>query len=216
MTAPLTRDASLPRLTRGRIDRVHVQVGLREGPEGPVGEQFLLELPAHEDGQPPDEEGYLARLEPVLRADGERPLHHSLHVHRWHTSWGVAGGALEIGLTVTTGSGDSRGTSARHAVAEVFRELLELGESPTPTPVTREQAVVIARRSVAAAYALDPEDLALTSEQHQADRGTWTLGLRAPALDRFVVVVGLVDGYAGSVHVRHRPADEVTASLGTE
>ena len=59
-----------------------------------------------------DEQQALAALEPVLYAGAGAPRHYSLHQHRWHTSWGLSPGALDIGLLVTTGT---RTTAAARA-----------------------------------------------------------------------------------------------------
>jgi hypothetical protein len=42
------------------------------------------------------------------------------------------------------------------------------------------------------------------------------VGLRSTAGDEYDVVVGLVDGYAGSVRVRHEERIEVFDSVGSE
>jgi hypothetical protein len=212
--AAAIQDGSAPLLTRGRVDRVHVQVGYRSRPDGVAETHFLLDVPVADDGVPPDQDEMLRLLEPVVHAGADAPRHHSLHVHRWHTSWGAAAGALDIGLTVTVRTPVTAGSAAYDAVVGAFRDLLHL--SDPPAPLTRSAAVAAARRSVAAAYGRDADDLALSSEQHQVESGTWSLGLRAPDQHRFVVVVGIVDGFAGSVHLRHEAAGEVHDSLGTE
>lgn len=214
--AAVIQDGSVPLLSRGRVDRVHVQVGYRTGPDGVADSHFLLDVPVAEGGAPPDQGELLRLLEPAVYAGAESPRHHTLHVHRWHTSWGAAAGALDIGLTVTDRTPVAPGSAAYDAVVGAFRDLLAAAEAPVPRPLTRSAAVAAARRSVAAAYARDVDDLTLSSEEHQVAQGTWSLGLRGPDRHRFVVVVGIVDGYAGSVHVRHEPAAEVHDSLGTE
>jgi hypothetical protein len=220
MSASGLRAGTPSLLTGRRVDRVRVEVGFRAQPDGEAHEHLLLDLPVPEDGPPPDEERYLTLLEPVLDAGGGRTRHHSLHVHRWHTSWGVATGALDLGLTVTTGTGTPTGAGAAptayDATLDAFRALLELGGPPTSAPIDRATAVASARRSVAAASGLAADELTLFSEEHHTALGTWTVGVRAGHTERFLVDVGVVDGYAGSVRVRHEPAAEVADSLGSE
>lgn len=200
----------------GRVDRVHVQIGYRTRPDGPASEQFLLDLPVAEDGARPAEDIVLAALDPAVFAGGAIRRHHSLHVHRWHDSWGVATGALEVGLTVTTGRSSRGDTVARsEVVAQVFGELLRLAGSAPATPVSRDAALVRARRSVVAAYGEDVDGLAVRVEQHLADQDAWRFSLRSPTAE-YAVQVGLVDGYSASVSVRRSAPSEVHNSIGGE
>jgi hypothetical protein len=223
MTSDAVENASRrPRLTLGRLERVQVQVGYRGRPDGPAEQHFLLDVTlAEPDPDSPagavDESRILAALEPVLYADSDTPLHYSVHAHRWHTSWGPAPGALEIGVLVTTGPGASALADAwqRNAIL-AFRELLELLGRPAAQPPSRDGAVLRARHSAATAYAVDPDLLSLTAEEHHPAAGSWAVGLRSPEGDEYDVVVGLVDGHAGSVRVRHTRLSEVFDSVGSE
>ena len=215
-------DAAHPLLTFGRVDRVLVQVGYRARPDGPAYEHFLLDLPVPEAGSDSDadvleEPRLLAALEPVLDAGAEARRHYSLHQHRWHTSWGPSPGVLEIGLLVTTGTRTAEVSRASlDGVTRAFRDLLELAGRPEPTPTSRDAALLRARRSAATAYARDPEALSVSREAHHPAENSWTIGLRAAAGDEYDVLVGLVDGYAGSVRVRHDERTEVSDSVGSE
>ena len=214
--------SSRPLLTLGRVDLVRIQVGYRALPDGPVFQQFLLDLPVPEthslrDQGAFDEPRVLAALEPVLYADAGAPRHYSLHVHRWHTSWGPSPGALEVGLLVTAGTRTSAASEAwKDGVTRAFRDLLEAAGRPEPTPTSRDAAILRARRSTATAYALDPDALSLSAEEHRLAENSWTLGLRTTAGNEYDVVVGLVDGYARSVWVRHAERGEVFDSVGPE
>jgi hypothetical protein len=216
------REASpRPLLTLGRVDRLRVQVGYRVGPDEPAHEQYLLDLPVPSDDAV-DEPRLLAALEPVLYAGADGPRHYSLHQHRSHTSWGLSPGALEIGLLVTTGptTGPSPATASGPAydgVIRAFRDLLAMvGRPPDPAPPSRDAAVLRARRSAAAAYAVEPEGLRLSAEEHHPDDGSWSISLTTTAGDEYDVLVGLVDGYPASVRVRHTERTEVFDSVGTE
>lgn len=209
-------------LTLGPLDRIRVQVGHRAVPDGPAHQQFLLDLPlpeAEDAGDPGrlDEAALLAALEPVLYVGSDAPRHYSLHQHRWHTSWGPSPGTLELGILVTTGSRGAALTEASlEGVRRAFRALLELAGPPVPTPTSRDAAVTRARGTVATAYAVDPGALSLSTEAHDLAENSWTLGLRNRDGDEFHVVVGFVDGYAGSVRVRHGKLIEVFDSVGSE
>lgn len=211
-----------PLLTLGRVDLVRVQVGYRALPDGAVEQQFLVDLPVPEVGAPGghdalDESGVLAALEPVLYAGAGAPRHYSLHVHRSHTSWGPSPGALEIGLLVTTGTGQAAVSEAwQLSVTRAFRDLMGLAGRPDPSPISRDAAILRARRSAATAYALDPDTLSLSAEEHHPADGSWTVGLRTTDGNEYDVVVGLVDGYARSVRVRHVKRVEVFDSVGAE
>jgi hypothetical protein len=200
-----------PLLTFGRVDQVRIQVGYRATPDGPAYEQFLLDLAVPSE-TPFDEQRLLPVLEPVLYA-GSAARHYSLHAHRWHTSWGASPGAVELALLVTTGP---RRAALSDNVTAPFRELLHMFESPALTPVSRDAAVVRAKRSAALAYGLDPDALSLSVEEHHASTNSWSLGLRTPRGDEYDVVVGFLDGYAGSVQVRHVDPIEVSDSVGIE
>ena len=211
-----------PLLTLGRVDRVRVQVGYRERPDGPVHEHFLLDLPVPETGTARDHVAFdeprlLAALEPVLYAGAEAPRHYSLHQHRWHTSWGPSPGVLEVGLLVTTGTRTAAVAEAVHdGVTRAFRDLLESAGRPEPAPTSRDAALVRARRSAATAYARDPDALSVSREAHHPADNSWRVGLRTTDGDEYDVVVGIVDGYAGSVRVRHEERTEVFDSVGSE
>lgn len=207
------RRAAEPLLSLGRIDRLRVQVGFRRRPTGTPYAQFLLDCPVPDDtGTSLEEAQVLAALEAVLHAGDGAPPHYSVHQHRWHTSWGASPGAMEIGLMVTL---PTTGPATADAVSDAFRELLALTGADATAPAGRDLAITRARSSVATAYALDPEALSLSSEEHHVAEQSWRLGLHA-ADDEFEVVVGFVDGYAGSVRVRRRSSAEVVDSIGSE
>ena len=208
-----------PLLTLGRVDRVRVQVGYRARPDGPAYEQFLLDVPVPETAgvaEQLDESRVLAALEPVLYAGAGPARHYSLHQHRWHTSWGSSPGALEIGLLVTTGTRTAgQSDTALAGVTRAFRGLLQLAGRPEPTPISRDAALVRARHGAATAYAVDPDSLSPSTEQHLAEN-SWRVRLRTTGGDEYDVVVGLVDGCAGSVRVQHTGRIEVFDSVGSE
>jgi hypothetical protein len=211
--------AHRPLLTLGAVHRLRVQVGYRASPDGPAHQQFLLDVPvpglvAQEAF---DEARVLAALEPVVHAGADTPRHYSIHEHRWHTSWGPSPGALEIGLLVTTGSRSEAVSDAPvGGVTRAFRDLFELVGRPRPAPTSRDAAVQRARDGAATAYAVDPEALVLSTEQHHPDSNSWRVRMRTTGGDEYDVVVGLVDGYQGSVRVRHASRTEVFDSVGSE
>ena len=209
-------------LTLGRVDSVRVQVGYRASPEGQVGRHYLLDLSVPEpDGgggeDVLDERRILAALEPVLYAGGDARRHYSLHQHRWHTSWGASPGALEIGLLVDTGPRTTALSEASYdGVTRAFLDVMEVAGRPERTPTSRKSAVHRARDAAATAYALEPEALSLRAEEHHPSDNSWTLTLRSTAGEEYDVVVGFVEGYAGSVSVRHVPRIEASDSIGPE
>jgi hypothetical protein len=222
MTSPaVDEDSARPLLTLGRLDRVRVQVGYRVSPEDAAHEHFLLDVAVPDrhgaDGRDPVDEGrILAALEPVLYLGSDVPRHYSLHQHRWHTSWGLSPAALELGLLVTAGSRTAAvADTARDSVTRAFRELLALADAPEPAPTARDAAIQQARRSTATAFAVVPDALTVRTEMHHAAENSWTVGLRTTAGESYDVVVGLVDGYAGSVRVRHQERVEAFDSVGT-
>jgi len=196
-----------PLLARGRVDRLRIQVGFRASPDEPALRQFLLDVPSPEDGL--DEDRVLAALEPAVCAGARGPRHHSLHVHRWHSSWGARDGALEIGLLVTIGTPPP----AYDEVLAALRDVLALVRAEATGPLSRDSAVTRAHHAVASAYGLDGE-LKLSSEEHHPDVNAWTIELRRPG-EEFLALVGCVEGYAGSVDVRRRQRHEVS-DLGPE
>jgi hypothetical protein len=216
-------DSSRPLLTFGRVDLVRVQVGYRASPEDRVHQQFLLDLSVPEADKARDQDAFderlvLGALEQVLYAGADAPRHYSLHQHRWHTSWDDSPGAMEIGLLVTTGTRTTTTGSEvpLDGVIRAFRDLMELAGRPEPTPTPRDAAILRARRGAATAYAVDPDALSLSAEEHHPNENSWTVRLRTTAGDAYEVVVGFVDGYAGSVRVRHEERIEVSDSIGSE
>lgn len=219
---PVDQRTARPLLTLGRVDQVRVQVGYRSRPDGPVHQQFLLDLPVPEaegadDRGTLEESRVLDALEPVLYAGNGVPRHYSLHTHRWHTTWGHGPGAFEIGLLVTAGTPSSAISEAwLDGVTRAFRVLMDVVGRPDPAPTSREAALQRARHSVATTYGLDLDALSPSAEEHHASENSWTVALRATAGEAYDVVIGLVDGYAGSVRVQHRSGIEVSDSVGSE
>jgi hypothetical protein len=218
----LERPPSRALITLGRVDSVRVQVGYRARPDGAAYQHFLLDVPLPEPDGGSAEDAYdeprlLAALEPVLYVGAVTPRPYSLHEHRWHTSWGPSPGALEIGLLVTAGSqAAALSPAAREGVVKAFRDLLDVAGSPEPAPTSRDAAILRARRGAATAYALDPNELSLSAEEHHPGERSWTVTLRATGADEYDVEVGFVDGYAGSVWVRHTQRLEVIDSVGSD
>lgn len=222
MTSALPHPPRGLRLELGRVSRVRVHVGYRAMPEWPTHEDYLLDLSLPEDEYQTDvdEQPFLDALQPAVYLGSDAPRHYSLHVHRWHTSWGAGATAFEIGLTVTTGPRGSTSPPATYdAVGDAFRTLLTMSDGSDGSDGavrSRDEAVVRARRSVAAVYDVDREALSVFSEEHRRDRGSWSVGLRTAGGDRYAVEVGVVDGHAGAVHVRRHPVSAVWDSVGTE
>ena len=200
-----------------------MQVGFRAGPDDRPDQQFLLDVSVPGADRDPedafDEQQALAVLEPVLHAGTGAPRHYSLHLHRWHTSWGLNPNALDLGLLVTTGA---RGTAAtaqasHDSVTRAFRDLMRADRAaatrrrPPGTPRSCGPG-----RAAATAYRVDPDAMSLSAEEHHPADNAWTLRMRTTAGDAYEVVVGVVDGYAGSVRVRHEERIEVADSIGAE
>lgn len=201
-------------LTLGRVDRIRLQVGFRGRPTGPAYEQFLLDLAVPETAHGIDEARILELLEPVLAAGTDVPRHYSLHQHRWHTSWGASPNSLELGLLVTCGPG-ARSDGIGPAVASAFEQLLAATDAGPGGSISRDEALLQARRGAAAAYGLEADTLTVAVEQHHPDANAWTVGLRGRA-GEYDVLVGVVDGYAGALRVRSEPRVEVHDSVGSE
>lgn len=208
MAVDVVRGESL--LGRGRTDVLRVQVGYRPGPEDRAERQFLLDVPAPEEGRL-DEERVLAALEPAVYAGAPAPRHHSVHVHRWHTSWGARPGGLEVGVLVTVG----RTVPSYDGVVTAFRDLLALVEATPARPLTRSAALHRARCAVASAYDLPEEQLRLSSEEHRPAENAWLVELWRDGHE-YLARVGFVDGHPGSVDVRHRVRREVADAIGNE
>lgn len=210
-----------PLLTFGPVDVVRVQVGFAAGPESRAHQQFLLDCPvpeAYRNRVPViDEQRVLAALEPVLDVGADAPRPYSLHQHRWHSSGSASPGALEIQLLVTIGTWTAATARAsRDVVSSAFRELLEAAGPPDPMLTSRDAAIMRARLDIATAFGVDPEGLTLSAEQHNPAENCWALLLTTIAGDEYDVLVGLVDGYAGSVEVRHEKRTEVFDAIGAE
>jgi hypothetical protein len=125
---------------------------------------------------------------------------------------------LGLGLLVTVGARATTNVSgeSHDGVLRAFRDLMEMTGQPEPTPISRDAAIVRARRAAATAYRLDPARLSLSVEEHHPAENSWALGLRTTAGDDYEVVIGFVDGYAGSSRVQHERRVEVSDSIGSE
>jgi hypothetical protein len=217
--ASASADHSAPsehELNLGTIDQLRVRVGFGRMLDGPAHDVFLLDVPVAA-GEAFDETPYLEALEPILYAESETPLVYSVNLNRHHMSWGPSAGEAEIRLHVTTGSVSARLTStALDAVTVAFRKVFEHSGRPA-RELRHDDAIALARVRVEEAYPEVHSDvLSVSDEEHRASHGSWSIGLRTRDLDRYVVVIGFVDGYADSAHIRHQPRSEVLDSVGSE
>lgn len=217
-TAADPSDASARQLQLGRVDQLRIR--LRYGPtlDAPAPDVFLLDVPlAAADTF--DEKPYLEALEPILYAAAAAPLPYSVHLHRHHTSLGATAGEVEIRIDVATGAAPSRlPTAAVDAVAAGFRSVLEHTGPPGSLALRHDDAIDRARAQVREAYPeVDPAELTVSDEEHRPAQGSWSVGLRRHTdLDRYVVVVGFLDGCPDSAHVHHHRRSEVLDSVGGE
>lgn len=204
--------------TFGGVHELRVRVGYRRRADGSAFQQYLLDLPVHDEDERPFEDArVLATLGPVLYAGADAPRHHVLHQQRWHTSWGASPDRVEVSLLVTTATPTSEVVKAMDdAVIHAFRDLMELTGRPKAEPLSRDDALRRARHSAATAYEVDPDSLWLGAEQHHPDEDSWTVGLRTDEGEQYDVRLGFVDGYAGSARVVHARPIEVSDSLGSE
>lgn len=204
------------RLTFGAVRLLRVQVGYRAGPDGSAYQQSLLDLPLQDEDQQAFEEArVLAILEPILHAGADAPRPYSLHEYRRHTSWGLSPNELKLSLIVMTGARSPDIVKAvDDAVLRAFRDLRELVGRKHSEPLSRDDALLRARQAAATAFEVELESLWLGTEEHHPDVGSWRVGLRTNDGEQYDVLVGFVDGYAGSARVRHARPTEVSDSLG--
>jgi hypothetical protein len=211
-------DSSEHELNLGTVDQLRVRVSYGRMLDGPSHDVFLLDVPVEAD-EAFDETPYIGALEPILYAGAETPLVYSMHVSRHHTSWGPALGEAEIRLNLTTGSRSATiGATALDALTLAFRSVLEhvTGRPERPEP-RHDDAIALARVRVEEAFPEVHSDLlSVSDEEHRAAHGSWSIGLRTRDLDRYVVVIGFLDGYPDSAHIRHQPRSEVLDSVGSE
>lgn len=209
--------ASGHELQIGRIDQVRVRVGYSRTPDGPAYEVFLLDLPGAGTDGTFDEVPYLEALEPILYALADPPLDYSVHVDRSRTSRAAAGD-VEIRVSLTTGSTSiAFGATALDGVKNAFRTVLEVAGPPESPVLRHDEAIARAMVRVEEAFPdVHSDVLSVSEEEHRAAQGSWSVGLRTRELDRYLVVVGFLDGYAGSAHVRHEPRGEVLDAVGSE
>ncbi|HEU4811148.1 MAG TPA: hypothetical protein VFT00_03310 [Nocardioides sp.] len=217
-TAADPSDPSVRVLHLGGVDQLRVRVAYGPAPDSPARDVFLLDVPL-EVADTFDEEPYLRALEPVLYAAAEAPLPYSVHLHRHHTSLGSPAGTVEIRMDLTTGNGSGRlSTAAVDAVATGFRRVLDHAGAPRRLELRHDDAIDRARAQVQEAYPeMEPAELTVSDEEHRPAQGSWSIGLRRLTdLDRYVVVVGFLDGHPGSAHVHHHRRSEVIDSVGSE
>lgn len=200
----------------GRVDRLRVRVGYGPALGEPPRDVFLLEVPLTAS-HTFDEKPCLEALEPILYPAPAAPLPYSVHLDRHHTSLGSTAGEVGIRMDLGTGSGSLPATAVE-AVALGFRRILDHAGAHDRPQLHHDDAIDRARTHVQRAYPeLDPADLSVSDEEHRPAQGSWSIGLRRHTdLDRYVVVVGFLDGHAGSAHVHHHRRSEVLDSVGSE
>ncbi|MCW2768443.1 MAG: hypothetical protein JWO11_4402 [Nocardioides sp.] len=205
-------------LSLGRVDQLRVRVAYGRKLDGPSHHVFLLDVPLAGVEEAFDEMPYLEALEPILYAGAGAPREYSVHLNRHHTSVGAVAGRVEIGMDLTTGGRTSTlSTPALDAVTLAFRSVLDRAGGSEHLELRHDDAIVRARVQVHEAYPeLNPDELSVSDEEHRAAQGSWSVGLRTSDLNRYVVVVGFLDGYPGSAHILHEPRSEVLDSVGSE
>jgi hypothetical protein len=210
-------DSSEHELNLGSVDQMRVRVDYGRMLDGPSHDVFLLDMQVAAT-EAFDEMPYLEALEPILYAGAETPLVYSVNVNRHHTSWGSALGEAEIRLNLTTGRMSAMlAPTALDAVTLAFRRVREHAGGPVRPKLRHDDAIALARVRVEEAYPeVHSDALSVSDEEHRAAHDSWSIGLRTKDLDRYVVVIGFLDGYAGSAHVRHQPRSEVLDSVGSE
>lgn len=215
-TAADPPDSSGRVLHLGRVDRLRVRVGYGPALGEPARDVLLLDVPLT-GPDTFDEEPYLEALEPILYAAPAALLPYSVHLDRHHTSLGSVAGEVEIRMDLTTGAGPLP-TEAIEAVAHAFRRILDHAGAPERPELRHDDAIDRARAHVREAYPeMDPVELSVSDEEHRPAQGSWSIGLRRRTdLDRYVVVVGFLDGHPGSAHVHHHRRSEVLDSVGSE
>jgi hypothetical protein len=202
----------------GKVDQVRVRVAYSRMLDGPAYDVFLLDIPGVGAEGAFDEMPYLETLEPILYADERAPRDYSVHVNRNHTSWGAAAGDVEIRVNLMGGRMSTTLTAAAlDAVTDAFRTVLGRGSAPESVELLEDEAVASACARVEEAYPEVHSDVLSVSEvEHRAAERAWSVGLRTHDLDRYLVLLGFLDGYAGSAHIRHEPRSEVLDSVGWE
>jgi hypothetical protein len=211
-------DASGHVLSLGKVDRIRIRVAYGRDLDGPSHDVFLLDVPLAAAEEAFDEMPYLEALEPILYAGAEIPADYSVHLTRHHTSFGTTAGQAEIRMNLTTRSGSATlRATALEAVTLAFRRVLDHTGRPERPELRHDDAIARARFQAQEAYPeMSSGGLSVSDEEHRATHGSWSVGLRTGDLDRYVVVVGFLDGYTGSAHVRHQPRSEVLDSVGSE
>jgi hypothetical protein len=212
-------DESSPghRLHLGIVDRVRVRVGYGRTVNGPASDVFLLDLPGVDAGGAFDEAPYLESLEPILDAGTGVSPTYTVHVNRSRASWSAGESDVEIRVHLATGSKSPLAQAAVDAVADAFKRALEYAGTPEAVTLHHDEAIEHARARVVEAYPeLHSVVLTVSEEEHRAAEGAWRVGFRGRDLDRYVVMLGFVEGYSGSARVQHVPQIEVIDSVGSE
>ena len=198
------------------VEDLRLSVAFAHAPDGPPAEVFALELSrgATATKQAWDER-YLAVLDGVVSANADRP--YRIAATRRYGTWETSGEHAEISLRM--GLGDTRDTADDASVSAVltaFRDMVHDLPPGHASPVSRSEAITVARRVVSATWAESVAgDLALAEEEHRPVEQLWTIGLVGPEGIQYRVQVGLVDGTPASVHARRIAPAEIVDSVGT-
>lgn len=203
----MTSAAASPASARlGRIAEVRVRITYDARGGGPASEVCLLDVPLADSPAADLEDRLLDAVTPLLEVSPV--VRYEVHLDRSWTNRDAVTGRLDLRVELTDGDPDGH----RDAVASAFRAVLAECGRPGGPDLHRDEALTRARVRAAQAFpALHAERLGVAGEA----RGEgWTFQLVAPDGERFAVLVGFVDGFAGSVQVRRRPPLEVFDSLG--
>lgn len=201
----------------GRVDELRVRLAFSRAPEEPPHDVFLLDVrPVTGTGRF-DESPYLDLLEPVLALPAGKRRRCVVQVNRTHRSWTDSPGEAEIAVALSSG----RATSAMdHEATEVvrlaLRKVLDRVEASRAPALAHQEAVGEARARVARVFTeVEADRLTVTDEEHHAAEGTWSMYLAVPAVARFHVLLGFVDGDPTTTHIQRLPSSEIVDSVGT-
>lgn len=205
-----------------RVEDLRVRLSYSRVHGAPAHDVFLLDARLPASGKPFEESAYLELLEPVVRASGSSADGCVVHRCLTHRSGASTGGRAELAVGLTTGGRSavepgSMEAVTVEAVTTALRGVLARVGGGEARPLSRQEAVTMARLRVAEAYPdVEVGALALNEEEHLASARMWSVGLGLAGVARFKVLLGFIDGVPTTAHLRRMPISEVVDSVGTD
>ncbi|MEV6526997.1 hypothetical protein AB0M43_34220 [Longispora sp. NPDC051575] len=194
---------------RNPLVRVRVGIGHKEWPGGAPQDLYYIEVTL------PYSEANAFREDLREVAAAECPGRHVMQESAGYTSWGGSGGEyLAIALWLTTVPLE---IVVHAAYARLRARLAAESAAPAGRQYSRQEATEFARRTVVHEFArlpgsedsVDAGELEVVSQEHDHDKGSWTVVLRSAEKVHYEVSTVILEGLPVATRTKRTAAESL-------